>query len=90
VFLCWGFQIMTLRTCLQKQAGVDKFSACAGINAAPLFVITVSTEGGGSGFPARIAAFMAQFSIKVIMREAISISEQTDRQIVLAPEGEGK
>jgi len=30
---------MTLRTCLQKQAGV-------GINAAPLFVILISTEGG--------------------------------------------
>jgi len=37
---------MTLRTCLQKQAGVDKFSACAGINAAPLFVVPFSTEGG--------------------------------------------
>ena len=33
---------MTLRTCLQKQAGVDKFSACA----APLFVVPVATEGG--------------------------------------------
>lgn len=46
MFLCGGFQIMTLRTCLQKQAGVDKFSACAGINAAPLFIVPVSTEGG--------------------------------------------
>jgi hypothetical protein len=41
-----GFQIMTLRTCLRKQAGVDKVSACAGINAAPLFLFPVSTEGG--------------------------------------------
>jgi hypothetical protein len=45
----------------------------------------------GSGFPARIAAFMAQFSIKVMMGEAaVNISEQTDRPVVLTPEGEGK
>jgi hypothetical protein len=44
-----------------------------------------------SGFPARIAAFMAQFSSKVMMREAaISISEQNDRPLVPAPEGERK